>query len=270
VGFNERNKLIYKEESMYYKELGLVNTRDIFKKAMAGKYAIGAYNFNNMEQLQAIVMASSESNAPVILQVSKGARQYANETLLKYMAMGAVKMVREMGSEIPIVLHLDHGDTFETCKQCVDDGFTSVMIDGSHHSFEDNIAITKKVVDYAHAHGVVVEAELGQLGGIEEDVVGLSHEDVMNHLTDPDQAVEFVEKTGVDSLAIACGAMLVFCQNFCYTKTSVPERMLFLLTALLATCYGQYGHTGVLVATIILFTVLMIFQRKKRSAQGNI
>ena len=185
---------------MYYKELGLVNTRDIFKKAMAGKYAIGAYNFNNMEQLQAIVMASAESNAPVILQVSKGARQYANETLLKYMAMGAVKMVREMGSEIPIVLHLDHGDSYELCVSCIESGFSSVMIDGSHFPYEENVALTRQVVDYAHKRDVTVEGELGILAGIEEDVVAEK-----TTYTKPEEVENFVERTGVDSLAIAIG-----------------------------------------------------------------
>lgn len=162
-------------------------------------YAIGAFNVNNMEITQGIVQAVVEQKSPLILQISRGARSYASMSYLK--AIIDVAVAENPG--IPICMHLDHGDTFETCKQCVDDGFTSVMIDGSHHSFEKNIALTKKVVDYAHAHGVVVEAELGQLGGIEEDVVGIS--DVMAHLTDPDQAVEFVEKTGVDSLAVAIG-----------------------------------------------------------------
>lgn len=193
-----------------YKDLGFVNTKEMFAKAMEGKYAVPAYNFNNMEQLQAIMTACLESQSPVIIQVSSGARKYANQTLLRYLGQGAVEMMKEMAKEkgvkeVPVAMHLDHGDTFETCKQCVDDGFTSVMIDGSHHSFEDNIKLTKQVVDYAHDNGVVVEAELGQLGGIEEDVVGVSHEDIMNHLTDPAQAVEFVEKTGVDSLAVAIG-----------------------------------------------------------------
>jgi len=181
--------------------MALVDTKKMFEMAYKNGYAIGAFNVNNMEITQGIVSAIAEEKAPLILQISRGARSYASMSYLKAIIDVAV----EENPDIPICMHLDHGDTFETCKQCVDDGFTSVMIDGSHHSFEDNIALTKQVVDYAHANGVVVEAELGQLGGIEEDVVGLSHEDVMNHLTDPDQAVEFVERTGVDSLAVAIG-----------------------------------------------------------------
>jgi fructose-bisphosphate aldolase class II len=183
-----------------YRELGLVNTRDMFAKAMAGKYAVPAYNFNNLEQLQAIITACVQTKSPVILQVSKGARDYANATMLRYMAMGAVAYAKELGCEIPIALHLDHGDTFETCKSCVDFGFSSVMIDGSHHSFEDNIAVTKKVVEYAHQFDVTVEGELGVLAGIEDDV-----QSEHSHYTNPDQVVEFVEKTGVDSLAISIG-----------------------------------------------------------------
>jgi len=188
-------------ETVNYRDLGLVNSRELFKKAMAGKYAIPGYNFNNMEQLQAIIIACAKSNSPVILQVSKGARKYANEILLRYMAMGAVQMAREaLKSDIPIVLHLDHGDTFETCKSCIDSGFSSVMIDGSAHSFEDNIALTKKVVEYAHARDVSVEGELGVLAGIEDEV---SHE--KSNYTDPDDVEEFVKRTGVDSLAISIG-----------------------------------------------------------------
>jgi fructose-bisphosphate aldolase class II len=153
-----------------YRDLGLVNTNEMFKKAMEGKYAIPAYNFNNMEQLQAILQACVETKSPVILQVSSGARKYANSTILRNMAKGAVEYVKELGCEIPIALHLDHGDTFELCKDCVDNGFSSVMIDGSHHSYEDNIALTKKVVEYAHQHDVTVEGELGVLAGVEDDV----------------------------------------------------------------------------------------------------
>jgi fructose-bisphosphate aldolase, class II len=181
--------------------MALVTSKKMFEMAYKNGYAVGAFNVNNMEITQGIVAAIAEEKAPLILQISRGARSYASMSYLKAIIDCAVKE----NPDIPICMHLDHGDTFETCKQCVDDGFTSVMIDGSHHSFEDNIKITKQVVEYAHAHGVVVEAELGQLGGIEEDVVGLSHDDVMKHLTDPDQAVEFVEKTGVDSLAVAIG-----------------------------------------------------------------
>ncbi len=183
-----------------YTDLGLVNTRDMFKKAMDGEYAIPAYNFNNMEQLQAIVIACAESKSPVIIQVSSGARKYANQTLLKYMAMGAVEMMKELGGDVPIALHLDHGDTFELCKSCIDSGFSSVMIDASHHSFEKNIELTKKVVEYAHPRDVTVEGELGVLAGIEDDV---SSEET--HYTKPEEVEEFVNKTGVDSLAISIG-----------------------------------------------------------------
>ena len=185
---------------VHYSELGLVNTNDLFKKAIEGKYAIPAFNFNNMEQLQAIVSACVETNSPVILQVSSGARKYANQTLLRYMAQGAVEYAKELGKNIPIVLHLDHGDTFELCKSCIDSGFSSVMIDGSHHSYEDNVALTKKVVEYAHAHGVSVEGELGVLAGVEDDVVAEHHT-----YTRPEEVVDFVTRTGVDSLAISIG-----------------------------------------------------------------
>jgi fructose-bisphosphate aldolase class II len=184
----------------HFTELGLENTREMFKKAMVGQYAIPAYNFNNMEQLQAIMMGCMDSHSPVILQVSSGARKYANQTLLKYMARGAVEMVRELGSKIPISLHLDHGDTFDLCKSCIDSGFSSVMIDGSAHSFDDNIELTKKVVEYAHAHDVTVEGELGVLAGIEDEV---SHE--KSHYTHPEDVEEFVGRAGVDSLAISIG-----------------------------------------------------------------
>ena len=183
-----------------YKELGLVNSKELFAKAVAGGYAIPAYNFNNLEQLQAILQACVETKSPVILQVSSGARKYANATLLRNMAKGAVEYVKELGYEIPIVLHLDHGDTFELCKECIDSGFSSVMIDGSHHSYEKNIELTKQVVEYAHAHGVTVEGELGVLAGIEDDVVA-EH----STYTRPEEVEDFVKKTGVDSLAISIG-----------------------------------------------------------------
>lgn len=183
-----------------YKELGLVNTRELFKKAIDGKYAIPAFNFNNMEQMQAIIQACVEQKSPVILQVSSGARKYANQTLLRYMAQGACEYAKELGCNIPIVLHLDHGDTFELCKSCVDYGFSSVMIDGSAHSYDDNIALTKKVVEYAHDHDVTVEGELGVLAGIEDEV---SHE--THSYTRPEEVEDFVSKTGVDSLAISIG-----------------------------------------------------------------
>ncbi|MGM0596246.1 MAG: class II fructose-bisphosphate aldolase [Myxococcota bacterium] len=183
-----------------YKDLGLVNSTKLFKGAIDGGYAIPAYNFNNMEQLQAIITACVESDSPVILQVSKGARNYANQTMLTHMAEGAVNMAREMGSDIPIVLHLDHGDSFELCKSCIETGFSSVMLDGSHLPFEENIALTKKVVDYAHKYEVTVEGELGVLAGIEDEV-----EAEKSSYTQPEEVEDFVKRTGVDSLAISIG-----------------------------------------------------------------
>lgn len=183
-----------------YKELGLVNSRDMFAKAVKGGYAVPAYNFNNMEQLQAIIQACVETRSPVILQVSKGARDYANINLLRNMARGATEYAKELGYEIPIVLHLDHGDSFETCKDCIDNGFSSVMIDGSHLPYEENIAVTKKVVEYAHKFDVTVEGELGVLAGIEDDVVA-----EVSHYTKPEEVIDFVGRTGVDSLAISIG-----------------------------------------------------------------
>ena len=184
-----------------YKELGLVNTREMFAKAINGGYAIPAFNFNNMEQLQAIIKASAETKSPVILQVSKGARNYANQTLLRYMAQGAVEYAKELGWEHPqICLHLDHGDTFEVCKSCVDFGFSSVMIDGSSLPYEENIALTKKVVEYAHQYDVTVEAELGVLAGVEDDVQAEE-----SHYTKPEEVIDFATRTGCDSLAISIG-----------------------------------------------------------------
>ncbi len=183
-----------------YKELGLSNTKKMYEKAIKGKYAIPGYNFNNMEQLQAIITACIETNSPVILQVSSGARKYANQILLKHMARGAMEIIKEAGSNIPVALHLDHGDTFELCVSCIETGFSSVMIDGSAHSFADNAALTKKVVEYAHKYDVSVEGELGVLAGIEDEV---SHE--ASHYTKPEEVEEFVKKTGVDSLAISIG-----------------------------------------------------------------
>ncbi len=185
---------------VHFSELGLVNTKNIFKKAMEGKYAIPAYNFNNMEQLQAIITGCKETNSPVILQVSSGARKYANQTLLRYMAEGAVQMAKEMGGNFPVALHLDHGDTFELAKSCIDTGFSSVMIDASHHPYEENIKLTKQVVEYAKENDVSVEAELGILAGIEDDV-----EAAKSIYTDPEQVEDFVTRTGVDSLAISIG-----------------------------------------------------------------
>ena len=184
-----------------YKELGLVNTREMFAKAVKGGYAIPAFNFNTMEQMQAIVQAAVETKSPVIMQVSKGARKYANPTILRYMAQGAVEYAKELGCANPqIVLHLDHGDSFETCKSCIDSGFSSVMIDGSSLPFEENIALTKKVVEYAHQHDVTVEAELGVLAGVEDEVAAEE-----SHYTKPEEVIEFSQKTGCDSLAISIG-----------------------------------------------------------------
>ena len=184
-----------------YKELGLVNTREMFAKAIKGGYAIPAFNFNNMEQLQAIIKASAETKSPVILQVSKGARNYANQTLLRYMAQGAVEYAKELGWEHPqICLHLDHGDSFELCKSCVDFGFSSVMIDASSLPYEENIALTKKVVEYAHKYDVTVEAELGVLAGVEDEVSS-----AVSHYTKPEEVVDFATRTGCDSLAISIG-----------------------------------------------------------------
>ena len=184
-----------------YKTLGLVNTREMFARAINGGYAVPAFNFNNLEQLQAIIKASSELKSPVILQVSKGARNYANQTLLRYMAEGAVEYAKELGCKHPeIVLHLDHGDSFELCKSCVDTGFSSVMIDGSSLPYDENVALTKKVVDYAHQYDVTVEGELGVLAGVEDEVA--SEE---SHYTKPEEVIDFTSKTGVDSLAISIG-----------------------------------------------------------------
>ncbi|MEW5951679.1 MAG: class II fructose-bisphosphate aldolase [Elusimicrobiota bacterium] len=187
--------------SVSYKELGFVNTKEMFSKAMKEGYAVPAYNFNNMEQLQAIITACVRSRSPVILQVSKGARDYANSTLLRWMGKGAIEMMKEMKEgPVPVALHLDHGDSFELCKSCIDNGFSSVMIDGSHLPYEENAALTKKVVEYAHKYDVTVEGELGVLAGIEEHVSS-EH----SHYTDPDDVEDFVKKTGVDSLAISIG-----------------------------------------------------------------
>ena len=186
-----------------YKDLGLVNTRDMFAKAMKGNYAIPAFNFNNMEQLQAIIQACVETESPVILQVSKGARSYANQTLLRYLAQGAVEYAREIGGGdrvIPICLHLDHGDSFETCKSCIEYGFSSVMIDGSSKPFAENIEETKKVVEFAHPFDVTVEGELGVLAGVEDDVQAEEHT-----YTRPEEVQAFLNGTGVDSLAISIG-----------------------------------------------------------------
>ena len=183
-----------------YKEVGLVNSRDMFAKAMKGHYAIGAFNFNNMEQMQAIIAACVETKAPVILQVSKGARDYANINILRNMARGSVEYAHELGCDIPIVLHLDHGDSFKTAKDCIDNGFSSVMIYCSHLTYEENVALTKQVVDYAHQFDVTVEGELGVLAGIEDEVSAAE-----SHYTRPEEVVDFATRTGVDSLAISIG-----------------------------------------------------------------
>jgi fructose-bisphosphate aldolase class II len=184
-----------------YKNLGLVNTKEMFARAINGGYAIPAFNFNNMEQLQAIIKASADLKSPVILQVSAGARKYANQTLLQYMAQGAVEYAKELGCAHPeIALHLDHGSSFEICKSCVDMGFSSVMIDGSSLPYEENIALTKKVVEYAHQYDVTVEAELGVLAGVEDDVVAEE-----SHYTKPEEVIDFSQRSGCDSLAISIG-----------------------------------------------------------------
>ena len=183
-----------------YQELGFENTREMFQRAMKGGYAVPAYNFNNLEQLQAIINGCGQSKSPVILQVSSGARKYAHPILLRHLGKGAVEMARELGFHIPIALHLDHGDTYELCVSCIESGFSSVMIDGSHFPYEENVKLTKKVVDYAHKYDVTVEGELGVLSGIEDDVVA-----AQSTYTRPEEVEDFVKKTGVDSLAISIG-----------------------------------------------------------------
>jgi fructose-bisphosphate aldolase class II len=199
---NEKKSFFEGVFMVSYKELGLVNTKDMFEKAMKGGYAIPAYNFNNMEQMQAIIQACVETRSPVILQVSSGARKYANQNLLKNMARGAVEYAHELGVDIPIVLHLDHGNSFELCKDCIETGFSSVMIDGSALPYDENVALTRKVVDFAHAQKdyVTVEGELGVLAGVEDDVAAEK-----SHYTQPEEVIDFVSKTKVDSLAISIG-----------------------------------------------------------------
>ncbi|MEI7579333.1 MAG: class II fructose-bisphosphate aldolase [bacterium] len=184
----------------FYKQLGLVNTHNLFAKASQGGYAIPAFNFNNLEQLQAIISAAVKTSSPVILQVSAGARKYANQTLLRYLAEGAVAYAKELGKNIPIVLHLDHGDSLELVRSCVESGFSSVMIDGSHLDYEANVALTKSVVEYAKLYDVSVEGELGILAGVEDEVSSKTHT-----YTEPDQVEDFVKRTEVNSLAIAIG-----------------------------------------------------------------
>ena len=204
-----------------YKEIGLVNTKDMFAKAMKGGCAIPAFNFNNMEQMQAIIMACVEAKSPVILQVSKGARQYANPNILRNMARGAVEYAHELGCDIPIVLHLDHGPNFEVCKDCIDNGFSSVMIDGSALPYDENVALTKKVVEYAHKYDVTVEAELGVLGGVEDDV---SAEE--SKYTKPEEVIDFTSKTGCDSLAISIGTSHGRCKFTPEQCTRTPDGVL--------------------------------------------
>lgn len=183
-----------------YKELGLSNTKKMFEVALERKFAVPGYNINNLEQLQAIIIGCGETESPVIIQISQGARDYANQTMLQYLGQGGVEMAKELGYNFPIALHLDHGNSFELAKSCIDTGFSSVMFDGSHLDYEENIKVTKQVVEYAHERDVSVEAELGILAGVEEDVKSDVH-----HFTEPDQVQDFVTRTGCDSLAIAIG-----------------------------------------------------------------
>jgi fructose-bisphosphate aldolase class II len=186
----------------HYKELGLVNTREMFQKAMAGHYAVPAYNFNNLEQLEAIIIGCIQSKSPVILQCSGSARKYMHEAMVPHLVKGAVEMMEAMGAKIPIALHLDHGDTFELAKACINSGFSSVMIDGSHHPFEENIRLTRQVVNYAHERDVTVEGELGVLAGVEDEVSAAA-----SHYTRPEEVEEFVQWTGLDSLAISSASL---------------------------------------------------------------
>ena len=204
-----------------YKDIGLVNTKHLFEAAMKGKYAVPAFNFNNMEQMQAIIQACVEAKSPVILQVSKGARQYANKFILRNMARGAVEYAHELGCDIPIVLHLDHGPNFEVAKDCIDNGFSSVMIDGSALPYDENVKLTKQVVEYAHAHDVTVEAELGVLGGVEDDVAAEE-----SKYTKPEEVVDFTSKTGCDSLAISIGTSHGRCKFTPAQCTRTPDGVL--------------------------------------------
>jgi len=189
-----------KSKTRSYKDLGVVNTREMFRKAMKGGYAVPAYNFNNMEQLQAIVIGCLESRSPVILQCSEGAIKYIHPAMLPDMVHGAIAMILSLGGHIPVALHLDHGATFKIARSCIDSGFSSVMIDGSHFPYAENVRLTRQVVDYAHTKDVTVEGELGVLAGIEEDVSAEA-----SHYTKPEEVEDFVTKTGVDSLAISIG-----------------------------------------------------------------
>lgn len=204
-----------------YKDLGLVNTKELFAKAMKGGYAVPAYNFNNMEQLQAIIQACVETKSPVILQVSNGARNYADKFFLRNMARAAVEYSDELGYKIPIVLHLDHGSSYELCVDCIENGFSSVMIDGSSLPYEENVALTKKVCEYAHKYDVTVEGELGVLAGVEDEVSAAE-----SHYTKPEEVQDFVSKTGVDSLAISIGTSHGRCKFTPEQCTRTPEGIL--------------------------------------------
>ena len=204
-----------------YKDLGLVNTKELFAKAMKGGYAVPAYNFNNMEQLQAIIQACVETKSPVILQVSNGARNYADKFFLRNMARAAVEYADELGYKIPIVLHLDHGSSYELCVDCIENGFSSVMIDGSSLPYEENVALTKKVCEYAHKYDVTVEGELGVLAGVEDEVSAAE-----SHYTKPEEVQDFVSKTGVDSLAISIGTSHGRCKFTPEQCTRTPEGVL--------------------------------------------
>ncbi len=183
-----------------YRELGLVNTKDMFRRAMAGRYAVPAYNFNNLEQLESIISGCVESRSPVILQCSGSARKYMHPAMVPHLVKGAMSMMKALGGDLPVALHLDHGESFELAKACIDSGFSSVMIDASHHALLENVRITREVVEYAHAHEVTVEAELGVLAGVEDEVSA-----DLSHYTKPEEVEAFVSQTGVDSLAISIG-----------------------------------------------------------------
>jgi fructose-bisphosphate aldolase class II len=225
----------------------LMTTKPMFADAYAGGYAVGAFNVNNMEIVQGIMQACATERAPVILQVSKGARRYADMEYLKAL----IDVAARKYPEIPIAIHLDHGDSLELVQQCIDDGFTSVMIDGSHHSFEENVRITREVCDYAHRRGVPVEAELGMLGGIEEDVVGVDEAEVAKFLTDPEQAREFWQRTGCDSLAVAIGT-----SHGAYKFSKEATLAFDRIEAIMRTCPGlplvMHGSSSVLPEFVAL------------------
>ena len=239
-----------------YKELGLVNTREMFAKAIKGGYAIPAFNFNNMEQLQAIISAAVETKSPVILQVSSGARKYANQTLLRYMAQGAVEYAKELGCPNPqIALHLDHGDSLELCKSCIEMGFSSVMIDGSHLPYEENIALTRSVVEYAHQYDVTVEGELGVLAGVEDDVVAEHHT-----YTQPEEVIDFTSKTGVDSLAISIGTSPVLTSSLQHSANVMQMVSLYHHHFVLISLKKSKSKS---LVSLSFFTVHLQFHRTK-------